>query len=185
MTPEEENCPLMPDGNPVTDRLIAALKVEFGVVLSVTVFDPPAATLTDVAEGDNVKVGAGATVRESETVFCSVPLVPVTVSVALPALAVLAAVSLSTVLPDPGAAIVTGVKVPVTPVGSPVTAKAIAALKVEFGVAVIVTEPELPLASMLAELDEDPRLKVGVASTVIGRVICCLVVPLVAVIVAE
>lgn len=185
IVPEEENCPLMPDGNPVTDRLIAALKVEFGVVVNVTVFEPPAGTLTVVAEGDKVKVGAGATVREIETVFFSVPLVPVTVSVALPALALLAAVSLSTVLPDPGAAIVTGVKVPVTPAGNPVTVKAIAALKVEFGVAVIVTVFAEPPASMLTELDEDPRLNVGAASTVTESVICCLVVPLIAVTVAE
>jgi hypothetical protein len=94
-------------------------------------------------------------------------------------------VSLSTVLPDPGAAMVRGVKVEVTPAGKPVTAKAIAALKVEFGVAVSVTEFAVPPACMPTEVDDGPRLNVGAGSTVKESVICWLVVPLVAVTVAE
>jgi hypothetical protein len=78
--PEEENCPVMPDGSPDTERSIAAVKVEFAVVVNVSVFEPPAATVTEVAEDDKVKVGAGATASGTETVFFSVPLVPVTVA---------------------------------------------------------------------------------------------------------
>jgi len=44
-------------------------------------------------------------------------------------LAALVAVSLSTLLPDPGAGRVAGVKAAVTPLGNPVTEKATAALK--------------------------------------------------------
>ena len=47
----------------------------------------------------------------------------------VPGLARLAAVSFRTLLPDPGAGSVTGVKAAVTPAGNPVTEKATAALK--------------------------------------------------------
>jgi hypothetical protein len=80
MTPEEENCTVIPEGNPVTEKVIDALKVEFGVVVTVRVPDFPAATLTDVAEGDSVKVGAGAMARETEAVCFNDPLVAVTVN---------------------------------------------------------------------------------------------------------
>ena len=65
---EGENCAVKPVGNPVTVKVIAALNVEFGLVVSVRLLEAPAATLTDVAEAASVKVGAGDTVIEST--FC-------------------------------------------------------------------------------------------------------------------
>jgi len=93
-------------------------------------------------------------------------------------------VSLRTLLPDPGAAIVAGVKAPVTPVGSPVTEKATAASKVEFGVVVSVTVLELP-AVTLREADPETSANVGVASTVTESDTWCVVEPLAADTVAE
>jgi hypothetical protein len=58
-----------------------------------------------------------------------VPLVADAVAEYVPALAVLVAASLSTLLPDPGADSLAGAKVPETPLGNPVIAKATAALK--------------------------------------------------------
>jgi len=46
---------------------MAALKVEFGAVVMVTLLEAPAATPMDVAEGVSVNVGAGAIVTERET----------------------------------------------------------------------------------------------------------------------
>ena len=100
-------------------------------------------------------------------------------------MALLVAASLRTLLPDPRAVIVAGVKMPETPVGSPLTVNAIAALNVEFRLVVSVTSFEFPPAVMLMEVAPAPSANVGVASTVTEIDTCCLVEPLVAETVAE
>jgi len=72
--------PETPLGNPVTEKATAALNVEFGVVVNVTVLDAPTTTLVEVAEGTRVNVGAGATVTESATCCFTEPLVADTVA---------------------------------------------------------------------------------------------------------
>lgn len=69
-----------PLGNPVTDKLMAALKPEVGAVIRVSVFELPGATLRLVAEGVSVNVGAASTVTEIEACSIVDPLVPVTVA---------------------------------------------------------------------------------------------------------
>jgi hypothetical protein len=75
------NFTVKPVGNPVAVKVIAALKLELGVVLMVRVLDAPAATLGAVVEGAIVNVGAGATTTESDFVCISEPLVSDTVAV--------------------------------------------------------------------------------------------------------
>jgi hypothetical protein len=74
------NAPETPAGNPVTENATAALKVEFGVLVNVTVLELAAATLTEVAAEVKANVGAASTV--TEMVACSLvdPLVPATVA---------------------------------------------------------------------------------------------------------
>lgn len=72
-------CTVTPLGSPETVSVMAALKVAFGVVVTVTLLEAPAATLIDVAEDVSVNVGAGATVTETEFVCDVDPLLAVTV----------------------------------------------------------------------------------------------------------
>jgi hypothetical protein len=76
-----ENCAVSPVGNPVTVNVMAALKVEFGVVVSSNEFELPAETLVEVTEGAKVNVGAGAMVTAIETCCFMEPLVADTVTV--------------------------------------------------------------------------------------------------------
>jgi len=83
-------------------------------------------------------------------------------------------------LPEPGAAMLAGVNAAVTPLGNPVTVKAMAALKVELGVVVSVTVLEAPPAVTLREVAPEARANVGVAATVTESDTCCLMAPLAA-----
>lgn len=74
------NCAVTPSGRPVTVSVMAALNVEFGVVVRVTVCEPPATTLMEVAEAPRVNVGAGATVTERVRVCFTVPPLAATVA---------------------------------------------------------------------------------------------------------
>jgi hypothetical protein len=60
------NAAVTPDGNPVTEKDTALLKVEFGVLVNVTELKLPAATAMELAP-DNTNAGAAATVTESAT----------------------------------------------------------------------------------------------------------------------
>lgn len=77
---EGDNCAVKPVGNPVAVKVIAALKLEFVVVVSVRALEVPAATLADVADGVREKVGAVATVIESTFCCFTDPLVAETVA---------------------------------------------------------------------------------------------------------
>lgn len=75
--------------------------------------------------------GAGYRTIVTESGICclTAPLVADTVAEYVPARAALVAASLSTLLPDPGALSLAGVKVSETPPGNPVIEKVTAALK--------------------------------------------------------
>jgi hypothetical protein len=70
----------MPAGSPLTLSVTAALKLEFAVVVSVTVLELPAETLIEAAEDAKVNVGAGATVTESAMGCFVAPLAADTVA---------------------------------------------------------------------------------------------------------
>lgn len=72
------------------------------------------------------------------------PLEAITAAAVLPARAVLAAVSFSTLVPVPGAAMPAGVKLAVTPAGTPVVASVTGALKPPLLVALRLTVAEPP-----------------------------------------
>lgn len=105
---------------------------------------------------DNVKVGAR-TVRAILVVALKEPEVPVTVSVVAPAVAVLLAVSVRTLVPDVGFVL----HAAVTPLGSPDTARVTLPVNPYSGVTVIVEVPELPWFTPTLLGDAD-RVKVGV-----------------------
>lgn len=87
----------------------------------------PGGTVTDVGEAEMVKFGSAVTLRVSVVDAVVEPLVPVTVTVAAPTVAVFEAVNVS-VLPDEPVTEV-GLKTAVTPAGSPLTLSAITPLK--------------------------------------------------------
>ena len=78
MTLAGKNCVVIPVGSPATVNVTAALKVEFGAVVSVKVLDALGAMLIVVAEEASVKLGTGATVRVSGNVCLVAPLLPAT-----------------------------------------------------------------------------------------------------------
>jgi len=85
----------------------------------------PAITVTLAGVAATVKEGAPVTVRAIDTVFRSVPEVPVTVTVAGPEAADELAAKVKVLAPDAFA----GLNWAVTPAGSPETVKATAELK--------------------------------------------------------
>lgn len=93
------------------------------------------------------------------------PPLPVIVMVYVPVLVVLAAVSVYFDLPEPGAAIDAGLKLPVNPVGRPDAESAIAELNPPETVVVTVTYPLEPRLRD-PELGETEMVKDGVAAAV-------------------
>ena len=82
-------------------------------------------------------------VRETRVVWLREPLVPVTVTLAVPVAAVLEAVKVTVLVPVVDA----GLKLAVTPVGKPLAAKATEPVKPFTGATVIVLLPPAPCAT--------------------------------------
>ena len=93
------------------------------------------------------------------------PPVPVIVILYVPVLVVLAAVSVYLDVPEPGAAIEVGLKLPVTPVGRPDPESAIAELKPPETAVVTVTYPLEPRLRD-PEAGETEMVKAGAAGAV-------------------
>src|SRR5579872_7062211 len=93
-----------------------------------------------VGEADNVKSGAGLTVRLTVVVCCNEPLVPVMVTVAVPVAAVLLAVNVNVLVLVVGF----GLNDAVTPLGNPEADKLTLPLKPFRSVRVTVLVPLLP-----------------------------------------
>jgi hypothetical protein len=149
------NDAVTPVGKPVAVKATVPVKAPLGVIVRVAVPVLPAATLTLVAEEERLKLAAAATVKA--TVACAerAPEVAVMVSVAAPTAAVALAVSFNVV----------PVNVPVTPVGSPLTARVVAPVKPFSGVTERVLVPEAPCVT-LKLAGAAAKVKLGPAFTV-------------------
>ena len=119
---------------------------------------------------DSVKVGV-VTVSTMVVALLSVPDTPVTVTVAIPAVAVLSALKVRELLP----VVLDGLKTAVTPLGKPDTPKATVPLK-PFSPATLMVLLPLPARGTARLLAEDVRLKLG-TTTVNAMVVVLLRLP--------
>ena len=121
---------LTPEGRPDADNDTAALKPPETVVEMVELPEVPCVTETDVGEALMVKFGVGAavTVNPRAAVWVLPPPVAVIVTVAVPTVADELAVRVRVDEPEPGAAIVDGLKAALTPDGNPDAEREIAEL---------------------------------------------------------
>lgn len=135
-----------PEGKPDADSETAALKPPLTVVETVLLLEPAWATDTLEGEALTAKSGVAAevTVRVMAAVCVTPPPVAVTVTVAVPVVAVLPAERVKVELPLPGAAMELGLKLAVTPVGSPEADSATAELNPPLTAVEIVLVAELP-----------------------------------------
>jgi len=153
-----ENDAVTPLGNPLALSVVAELNPPVLVIVIVLVPLPPWVTVTDVGDAAMVKFGddAALTVSAMVAVAVKLPEVPVMVTVADPVVAVLLAVSVSTLVPVVGF-------VPndaVTPLGRPDAASVTLPENPPTSVTVIVLVPLLPCVTdtLLGEAD---RVKLG------------------------
>jgi hypothetical protein len=141
------NAAVVPAGNPDAVSATAELKPPETVVVIVLVPAPPAVPrFTEIAEGEAeiAKAGGGVTLRITLDVWVSPPPVPVTTIVCVPAATVEATAMVMVDVPEPGAAIVVGLKVTVTPAGTKRAESATAELKPPETAVLTVHVPVLP-----------------------------------------
>jgi hypothetical protein len=100
-------------------------------------------------------------------VWTNVPLVPVTVTVALPSVAVEEAVNVSTLL-VPGAG--DGLKLAVTPVGNPLAARVTAPANPPVRVIVIVVVPLMPKATDKVAGEQESEKSAGVIGATVNAI---------------
>jgi hypothetical protein len=129
-----------PVGSPVALRVTAPVNPPLRVIVIVVEPHPPRGTVTFVGFAESEKLGAF-TVSAIVAVRVIPPPVPVTMSVARPAVAVVEAARVSTVL---FAVVDVGLKVPVTPAGNPATVNAMLFVNPPVRVMVIVSVPLAP-----------------------------------------
>jgi hypothetical protein len=131
-----------PLGRPVAVNVTLPVNPPTSVTVMVSVPVLPCATDREAGEGVSVKPGVveALTVRAMVVVAVRVPEVPLMVTVAAPTVAVLLAVSVSTLLPVVGLV----PNAAVTPLGRPVAARVTLPVKVPTSVTVMVSVPLLP-----------------------------------------
>jgi len=144
-----------PLGKPEGDRLTLPVKPFSGVTVTVVVPLAPCVTVTLPGDAERPKSATrtGFTVREIVVVFVKLPEVPVMVTVTVPAVAVLPAVSVNVLLAVAGF----GLKDAVTPLGSPDADKLTLPLKPFCGAIAIVLVPLAPCAivTLLGEAESE------------------------------
>jgi hypothetical protein len=138
------NAAVTPAGNPLTVRLAVPVKPFSGVSVMALLADAPGVTLKVAGAAANVKPGAPFTVRLSVTVADSVPEVPVTVTVVVPAVAEGVALNVSVL----DAAEAAGLNDAVTPAGIPLTARLAVPVKPFSGVSVMVLLADAPCETL-------------------------------------
>jgi hypothetical protein len=137
------NTAVTPLGKPEVAKVTPELKPFTG--LTVIVLPPlvPCTIVKLLGEAESVKFGGGAgafTVSESVVGFVKLPDVPVMVTLPVPVVAALLAVSVSVLVPVAGF----GLNTAVTPLGKPEAAKVTPELKPFTGLTVIVLPPLVP-----------------------------------------
>jgi len=153
-----------PDGTPDADKEIAELNPPEGVAVIVDVPELVQATLTDVGEALRLKfplLPAAVTVRDTVVVSVVAPLVPVTVIVYVPVAVDDPTANVNVEVPAP--VIEVGLKVGVTPLGSPEADKVTAESNPPKTLLVIVDVPLLPCTTD-TELGEAEMVKPGAAA---------------------
>lgn len=161
-----------PLGSPLIENVIAALNPFANTVVSTIRVDPPRTKLTPAALAARVKPGAG-TVKLMACVRVIPPPAADTVSVEAPGITAEPTESVSVLCPLPGAAMVVGLKVAVTPLGSPMVARDRADLNPAAPVAVTVMDPTPPRATVRLEALSE-RVKAGTTERLKA---CVLVTP--------
>ena len=155
-----ENAAVTPLGKPDAARVVAELNPPVLVMVIVLVPLVPCVTVTEVGDAAMVKLGVAVEFTVSARVVDAVklPEVPVMVTVADPVVAVLLAVSVSTLVPVVGFV----PNVAVTPLGRPDAANVTLPLNPFTSLTVMVLVP-LPPCVMVRLLGESDRVKLGVA----------------------
>jgi hypothetical protein len=151
-----------PDGRPLADSEIAELNPPATVVVAVAVPDEPWAKVRDPGLTPSVKLGLvpGETVRLTGAVRVSPPPLPVIVMGKVPVDAVELAENVRVELPPPGAAMVDGLKLAVTPEGRPLALSETALLKPP-EIAVVMVEVPLDPCTTLTEVGLAVSEKLG------------------------
>jgi len=154
-----ENDAVTPLGKPDALNVVAELNPPVLVMVIVLVPLVPCVTVTEVGDAATVKLGVAVefTVNARVVVAVRLPEVPVIVTVADPVVAVLLAVSVSTLVPVVGFV----PKAAVTPVGRPDAARVTLPVNPPTSVTVIVLVP-LPPCVIVRLLGESESVKLGV-----------------------
>ena len=155
-----ENAAVTPLGKPDAASVVAELNPPVLVMVIVLVPLVPCVTVTEVGDAAMVKLGVAVefTVNASVVLAVRLPEVPVMVTVADPVVAVLLAVSVSTLVPVVGFV----PNVAVTPLGRPEAARVTLPLNPFTSLTVMVLVP-LPPCVMVRLLGESDKVKLGVA----------------------
>ena len=132
---------------PVTLTAMAELKVVVRMVVAQVVPAFPGAKLSEVGLRVSEKLGAGSTLMAIRAVLVTPPPVAVRVVAYVPPAMVALTVAVSTLDPAPGAAMVAGENLAVTPWGKPEIVRVTAALKEALRVVVTVIVPLAPAAT--------------------------------------
>jgi hypothetical protein len=171
-----------PEGRPLALRATLPVNPPEGFTVTVLVPVAPWVTVALVADRENSGFGGTVTFKLTLVVWVRVPLVPVTVTVAAPVVAVLEAVKVRVLVP----VVDGGLKLAVTPVGKPLALNATLPLKPPAGVTVMPSVPELPwLIETAAEAAAREKSGLGGAVTVTLIAVVAESVPLEPVIVTD
>jgi hypothetical protein len=162
-----------PVGSPEAARVTPPENPFTGVIVSV-LLPPvaPLATVSAVGDAASLKLCATAIVRLIVVVWVRPPDVPVMVTVAVPPLAVAAAVNVNVLVDVPGF----GLKLAVTPLGRPEAENVTLPLNPFAGVIVTVLVPLVPWTRLRLP-GEAEMLKLGAAVTVRLTVVVCVMLP--------
>jgi hypothetical protein len=149
-----------PLGKPDALKLTLPVKPFCGVTVIVLAPLDPCVRVRLAGVADRLKFGTAFTVRETVVVFVRLPEVPETVTVAVPSVAVLLAVSVRVLV----VAVLPGLKAAVTPEGMPDADKLTFPVKAPIGMTVIMMAPFVPCTSVKL-LSEAVRLKPAMGVT--------------------
>jgi len=154
-----ENAAVTPEGRPDALSVVAELKPFWLVMVIVLVPLLPCVMVTDVGDAPMVKLGDAAAVTVSEMVVLAfrLPEVPEIVTVAVPVVAVLLAVKLTTLVEVVGLV----PKVAVTPLGKPEAERVTLPVNPPAGFTVIVLVPAAPPCVIDTLVGEAESVKLG------------------------